>query len=60
MVITVVNLVIASFVALILTFVARVSVIISMLLLIANACGMIPLGLIIICYVKRNPESKGT
>lgn len=59
MVITVVNLVIASFVALILTFVARPSVIVLMLLT-ATAFGMIPLGLIIICYVKRNPESKGT
>ncbi|KAK9229613.1 hypothetical protein WN944_022576 [Citrus x changshan-huyou] len=58
-VITVVNLVIASFVALILTFVARPSVIVLMLLT-ATAFGMIPLGLIIICYVKRNPESKGT
>ncbi|KAH9667357.1 Receptor-like serine/threonine-protein kinase [Citrus sinensis] len=57
-VITVVNLVMASFVALILTFAARPSVIVLMLLT-ATACGMIPLGLIIICYVKRNPESKG-
>ncbi|XP_006427565.2 G-type lectin S-receptor-like serine/threonine-protein kinase CES101 [Citrus clementina] len=48
----------ASFVALILTFAARPSVIVLMLLT-ATACGMIPLGLIIICYVKRNPESKG-
>ncbi|ESR40804.1 hypothetical protein CICLE_v100257261mg, partial [Citrus x clementina] len=58
-VITVVNLVMASFVALILTFAARPSVIVLMLLT-ATACGMIPLGLIIICYVKRNPESKAT
>lgn len=53
-----VNLVLASFIALILTFSAKSSVIVLMLLT-ATAFGMIPLGLIIICYVKRNPESKG-